>query len=171
MSITLSALPSRFGFFICGLITFAVGRVFAAMLHLGFTASAFGRSESVVLTLVAAFTVLIAFAPSSWIGEVCRIDTTNQGSSSTPIKMLGSFAGIAYVVTVGLQLIPPGRHQIDPRLVFLVCPACALTLTVDPSLGTVLVLLAPLNAAVYGAFGGTLGYIVLAIRNRWAMPT
>jgi hypothetical protein len=35
-------------------------------------------------------------------------------------------------------------------LVYLLCPACLLTITVDPSFPTVAFILAPLNAVVYG---------------------
>jgi hypothetical protein len=47
----------------------------------------------------------------------------------------------------------------------LVCPACVATITVDPSFGAVALVLAPMNAAVYGSFGALLGYFFLAVRN------
>jgi hypothetical protein len=42
-------------------------------------------------------------------------------------------------------------------LVYSLCPACVLTITVDPSLPTILFVLAPLNALVFGAVGGVIG--------------
>jgi len=167
MRIALRDLASRFALFVCGLITFAIGRVYAAWLPLNF-ANDPTSYESVILILVAVLALLISFVPSSWVGKICNIDPTNRRPSSIPIKMLGGFAAFGYVMVAGLALIPPSGHSVvDPSLVFLTCPAFLLTATVDPSLGTVLLLLAPLNAAVYGAFGGILGYVVLALRNRW----
>jgi hypothetical protein len=166
MRITLRGVSSRFAFFTCGLITFAIGRVHAEWFRLNFTNGP-ASHESIVLILVAIPTTLVAFVPSSWIGKICDIDPTNRRRSSIPIRMLGGFAVFACVMITGLQLIPTSRYAaVDPALLFLICPACVLTVTVDLSLGTVLLFLAPLNAAVYGAFGGTLGYIVLAICNR-----
>jgi hypothetical protein len=170
MGNTLRGLPSRFAFFVCGLVTFAIGRLYAALFRLNFAAGP-ASFESVVLILVAVLALFIAFVPSSWIGRICDIDPTNRCRSSMPVKMLGGFAAFAYVIIAGPQFLSPSRYaSVDPALVFLLCPACVLTLTVDPSMETVLLLLAPLNAAVYGAFGGTLGYIFLAIRNRWVRP-
>jgi hypothetical protein len=39
-------------------------------------------------------------------------------------------------------------------------------MTFDPSLVSVFFLLAPMNAAVYGALGLTLGYLWMALRKR-----
>lgn len=168
MRIALRELSSRFAFFVCGLITFGVGRVHADLIRHNLLMTGLGNPEAVVLVVAAILAILIALVPSSWIGKTSNIDPTNQRRSSIPIKMLGGFGALAYVMVAGLVLIPPNGHAaLDPALVFLICPACVLTVTADPSLGTVLLFLAPLNAAVYGAFGGILGYVVLAIRNRW----
>jgi len=42
-------------------------------------------------------------------------------------------------------------------LVYSLCPSCVLTETIDPSLPTALLVLAPLNAFVFGAAGGVIG--------------
>ena len=79
--------------------------------------------------------------------------------------MLGGFAGFSYLLTVALHFVPPSWHP-AAQLVYLLCPACVLTITVDPSLATVLLVLAPLNAAVYASLGTVFGCFVLAVRDR-----
>jgi hypothetical protein len=44
-------------------------------------------------------------------------------------------------------------------------------MTVDPSLAAIFFLLAPMNAAVYGSLGLTLGYAWLALHKRASGPT
>jgi hypothetical protein len=85
--------------------------------------------------------------------------------SSLPIELLGGFAAFSYLFTVALNYVPPSWH-LTAQTVYLVCPACVLTVTVDPSLGTVMLLLAPMNAAVYCSLGVLLGYFFLAVGNR-----
>ena len=109
--------------------------------------------------------MLIALLPSSWRDKLCNIGPDTQDRSSIPIKLLGGFAGCAYLLTAGLDYAPVSWH-LSPQANFLVCPACVLTITVDPSFGSVLLVLAPLNAAVFGALGAVLGYFFLAVRNR-----
>jgi len=120
---------------------------------------------SIALKVMAVLSVVIAFLPSSWLDAVCKIGPDTQDRSSIPIKLLGCFAGFSYLLTVGLDLAPHSWHP-TAQLVYLLCPGCALTVTVDPSFGTVALLLAPLNAAVYGSFGGVLGYFFLVVHNR-----
>jgi hypothetical protein len=78
---------------------------------------------------------------------------------SFPAKLLVGFAACSYLWTALLYFAPHSWHP-EPLLVFLLCPACLLTITVDPSLGTVLMLLAPLNAVVYGLLGLGLGKLL-----------
>ena len=106
--------------------------------------------------------VLIALLPGSWVQSVRKIEVSKP--SSLPIKMLAGFALVSYFVVVGLSFAPHSWHP-RPQFVFTVCPACALTITVDPSLGTVLLGLAPLSAAVYGSLGAVLGYISVVLRK------
>ena len=76
---------------------------------------------------------------------------------SKPMKLAVIFAACAYLWTVALAFVPPSRANIPPLLVFLMCPACIFTVTVDPSFSTVAILLAPMNALVYGVIGICLG--------------
>jgi hypothetical protein len=118
-----------------------------------------------VLLAVGGVTVAIALLPSSWIERACAIGADTQAGLSLPMKLLVVFAGLSYLLTVGLDLVPHSWH-LSTQIVYLLCPACVLSITVDPSLGSILFLLAPLNAVVYGPLGAVLGYLILAIRNR-----
>ena len=47
-----------------------------------------------------------------------------------------------------------------------VCPLYVVKMTIDPSPVSIFFLLAPMNAAVYGALGLTLGYTWLALHKQ-----
>jgi hypothetical protein len=49
---------------------------------------------------------------------------------------------------------------------FSLCPLYFVRMTFDPSVLTTFFLLAPMNAAVYGALGVTLGYAWMAFRKQ-----
>jgi hypothetical protein len=104
----------------------------------------------------------IAFLPGSWVEKAFKIEPDK--STSVPIKMLAGFAIGSYFVIVGLFFAPHSWHP-SPQFIFSLCPACALTITVDPSLATGLLVLAPLSAAVYGSLGGVLGYVSVVLRK------
>ena len=76
---------------------------------------------------------------------------------SVPLKVGLVLAACAYLWTLARALLPPSRVNIPVPLVFVLCPACILTPTVDPSLSTVAILLAPMNAFVYGLLGLCIG--------------
>ena len=86
---------------------------------------------------------------------------------SAPLKLLGVFAAISYLVAV-VAYLAPHRWNLDPQLMLALCPLYFVKMTFDPSLVAVLLLLAAMNAAAYGALGLTLGYVWLAFRERRA---
>jgi hypothetical protein len=63
------------------------------------------------------------------------------------------------------RYLAPHRWNLDPQLMFSLCPLYFVKMTFDPLAGDHLFLLAPLNAAVYGSLGLTLGYAWLAFRK------
>jgi|SRR5579862_9302519 len=159
---------SRLASFACGVISILVsnayGAVFGAIGDPGHLS--YGRldSHSVALAVVGGFAVIVSLLPTSWLRRLYNVGP-DEPLPSLPIKVLGGFAAFSYFLTVGLYFAPASWHP-DPWLVFSVCPACVLTFTVDPSLASVLVLLAPLDAGVYGALGAVLGYLLVILRNR-----
>ena len=69
------------------------------------------------------------------------------------------FAANSYGVVALLALLHPST-RLPPVAVYSVCPSCVLTITVDPSLASSLLVLAPLSAAVYGSVGGVIGLFI-----------
>jgi hypothetical protein len=158
-------LPSRLALIVCGMISIVLSRTFRLVQGVMHDANVKWSLFSTALILIGSLTVVIALLPSSWLDRACKIGPDTRDGSSLPIKLLGGFAGFSYLLTVGLDLAPLSWHS-TAQVVYLLCPACVLTITVDPSFGTVLLGLAPLNAAVYGSLGALLGYFFLAVRNR-----
>lgn len=162
MASSLIGIPSRVSFLVCGLISVSLSRIYVALRGLGPASNGSWSVFSAALMVVGGLAVFIAVLPTSWVGRMCKVEPGKP--SSVPIKMLTSFAAVSYLFIVGLSFAPPSWHP-APHFAFSVCPACVLTVTVDPSLGTVLLVLAPLSAAVYGSLGAVLGYVSVLIRK------
>jgi hypothetical protein len=162
MASSLIGIPSRITFFVCGVISVALSRTYLALGSLDPASQGSWSLFSAALMVVGVLAVVIAILPGSWVERVFKIEPGQL--SLVPIKMLGAFAIVSYLLNVGLSLAPHGWPH-NAQLVFAVCPACPLTITVDPSLGTILLLLAPLSAAVYGSLGAIVGYVLVVFRN------
>ncbi len=117
------------------------------------------------LALVGLFSVTLAVLPRSWIAKVCKKDRDDAQLFVAPLKWLGCFAAASYLLAL-LAYLAPHRWNLDPQLMFSLCPLYFVKLTFDPSLVTTFFLLAPMNAGVYGSLGLTLGYAWLAFRKR-----
>ena len=117
------------------------------------------------LLIVGTLAVCLSFAPTAWT----EAKTANPGElkRSVPFSFLLSFAGIGLLLVVAFTLIPPRMASPSMPAVYSLCPACVLTATVDPSLATSLIILAPLNALVFGAVGGVLGMAINILRRGW----
>jgi hypothetical protein len=84
---------------------------------------------------------------------------------SSPLKVLSGFGAVFYLVAV-VAYLAPHRWNLNPQLMFSLCPMYFVKTMFDPSLAATFFLLAPMNAAVYGSLGLTLGYARLAFRKR-----
>jgi len=113
-----------------------------------------------VLALVGVFSVTVAVLPRSWIAKACGRDRDDGRLFSTPLKLLGILAAVFYLLAV-FAYLSPNRWELNPQIMLLLCPLYFLKMTFDPSLVATFFLLAPMNAAVYGAIGTTLGYVRL----------
>jgi uncharacterized membrane protein len=80
------------------------------------------------------------------------------------LKIALGFAALSYLATLGLYLVPSVWH-LTPKTVYAICPACVLTITVDPSFASVALILAPIDAIVYGSIGLMIGLIVHELRR------
>jgi hypothetical protein len=119
---------------------------------------------AVALGLVGLFSVTLAILPRSWIAKACKKDRDDKQLFLAPLEWLGGFAAISYLLAV-VAFLAPHRWNLDPQLMFSLCPLYFVKLTFDPSLPTTFFLLAPMNAAVYGSLGLTLGYAWLAFHK------
>jgi hypothetical protein len=158
---------SRIAIFLCG-VTSLVTAVPFVMLR---GAELPVQSEWVIfvaaLALLGLFSLAFAVLPRSWLAMLCRKNRDDDQLFLTPLKWLGAFAAIAYLVALIAHLAPP-EWNLNPQLMFSLCPLYFVKLHFDPTLVTTFFLLAPMNAAVYGSLGLTLGCAWSAFRKRTA---
>jgi hypothetical protein len=172
MTVKMRAMPgralrvtSRIVFFICGALSLLTGVPYAMLRGVDLPV----QSEWIVfvfaLGLIGVFNVAAALLPRSWFARVCKKDRDDERLFSVPLKLAVSFAAIAYLVAL-LAYFAPHSWNLDPQLMLSLCPMYFVKMTIDPSNVAIFFLLAPMNAVVYGALGSTLGYALLAFRNR-----
>jgi hypothetical protein len=114
---------------------------------------------------VGVFSVTLAVLPRSWIARASRKDRDDPQLFSAPLKLLGGFAVVFYLLAVFAYLAPRGWN-LDTQLMLVLCPMYLVKMSFDPTLVTVFFLLAPMNAAVYGSLGLALGFAWWALRRR-----
>jgi hypothetical protein len=156
---------SRIAFFLCGLISLFTGVPFLMLRGAELPVQSEWIIFVVTLAVVGIFSVTVAVLPRSWIVKACRKDRDDEQLFSAPLKWLEGFAAGSYLVAV-VAYLAPHSWNLDPQLMFSLCPLYFVKMTFDPSLVTTFFLLAPMNAAVYGSLGLILGYAWLAFRKR-----
>jgi hypothetical protein len=154
----------RLGFLLCGAASLRISS--ACRLLTRFFPGAPGKwlVLSGFLFATGLVSLLTAVLPGNWAMRLRRGDGGNATQSNLPIQTLLGFAACSYLVTTGLGLWGAALSP-PPAAVYTVCPACVLTLTVDPSPLSVLLVLGPVNAAVYGSIGGTVGWLSVLLRR------
>jgi hypothetical protein len=157
-------ITARIVFFVCGVTSLLTGAPYVLLRGVDLPV----QSEWVVfvgvLGLVGVFSLAVAVLPRSWIARACKKDRDDTQLFSTPIKLLGYFAAISYLVAL-VAYFAPHSWNLDPQLMIVLCPLYFVKMTFDPPLIAVFFLLAPMNAAVYGSLGLTVGYAWLAFRK------
>ena len=78
------------------------------------------------------------------------------------VRVTIAFAVFGYFICIGL-FFAPLSWRLPPIVVYAICPPALLTITVDLSFRTVALMLAPMNALVYGTAGGVVTVIALGI--------
>ncbi|MGC1451903.1 MAG: hypothetical protein WA830_17885 [Candidatus Sulfotelmatobacter sp.] len=156
---------SRIVFAVCGLVSLLTGVPYVMMRGVDLPVQSEWVIFVVALALVGVFSVTVAVLPRSWIATACKKDRDDEQLFSAPLKLLGGFAAISYLLAL-LAYLAPHRWNLDPQLMLGLCPMYFVKMTFDPSLVATFFLLAPMNAAVYGSLGLTLGYAWLAFRKR-----
>lgn len=161
-------ITSRIAFIACGLISFFTCVPYVMMRGADLPVQSEWVVFAVALGLVGVFSVLAGMLPRAWIAKACRKDREDKQIFSAPLKWMGCFAAISYLVAV-VAYLAPGRWNLNPQRMFSLCPMYFIKMTFDPSLVAILFVLAPLNAGVYGALGLTLGYAWLIFSRRRAI--
>jgi len=156
---------SRITFLLCGLVS-----VFTCVPYVMLRGAELPvQSEWVIfvaiLGLVGLSSLTLAVLPRSLIARGCKKDRDDEQLFSTPIKWLGCFAAVSYLLAL-VAYLAPHRWNLDPQLMFSLCPLYFIRMTFDPSLPATLFLLAPMNAAVYGALGLALAFAWMALRKQ-----
>ena len=156
---------ARLAFLVCGLTSLFTAVPYVLLRGAELPVQSEWVIFAVALALVGVFSVTVAVLPRSWIAKPCKRHRDDEQLFSAPLKLLGGFAAIFYVVAL-FAYLAPHRWNLDPQLMFSLCPMYFVRTMFDPSLVATLFLLAPMNAAVYGALGTTLGYAWLAFRKQ-----
>ena len=156
---------SRVVFCVCGLTSLFTGFPYLMLQGTDMPVHRAWFLFPVALGVVGLFSVTVAVLPRSWIAKACKRDRDDRQLFSAPLKWLGGFAAISYLLAL-LAYLAPHSWDLNPTLMLSLCPLYFVKLAFDPSLVTVFFMLAPMNAAAYGALGVTLGYARLAFGKR-----
>jgi hypothetical protein len=157
-------ITSRIAFFICGLVSLFTCVPFLILRGAQLPVQSEWVIFVVILGVLGLFSLTLTVLPRSWIAKACRKDRDDAQLFLTPLKWLGCFAAISYLVAL-VAYLAPHSWNLDTQLMFSLCPLYFVKLQFDPSLVTTFFQLAPMNAAVYGSLGLTLGYAWLAFRQ------
>ncbi len=157
-------ITSRFVFFGCGLISLLTGVPYAILRGVDLPVQREWVIFVVALTLVGFFSLTVALLPRSLMAKVCGKDRDDERLFSTPLKLLGGCAVISYLLAL-VAYFAPRSWDLNPQLMLALCPMYLVKMTFDPSPISIFLLLAPMNAAVYGSLGVILGYAGLAFRG------
>lgn len=152
---------SRIVFFLCGGTSLFTGFPYVMLQGTDMPVHRAWFLFPVALGVVGVFSVTVAVLPRSWIAKACRRDRDDKQLFLTPLKWLGGFAAISYLLAL-LAFLAPHSWDLNPTLMLSLCPMYFIKLTIDFSMVAVFFVLAPMNAAVYGALGVALGYAWLA---------
>jgi hypothetical protein len=158
-------IASRILFLVCGLVSLLNGVPYAMLRGAELPVQSEWVVFVVALALVGLFSLAVALLPRSWIATLCRRDRDDERLFSVPLRLLGVFAAISYLLAVS-AFFAPRSWNLDPQLMLALCPMYFLKMTIDPPPVTILFLLAPMNAAVFGSAGVMLGYAGLAFRGQ-----
>jgi hypothetical protein len=158
-------ITARIAFFLCGLTSLLTAVPYVMLRGAELPVQSEWVIFVIALALVGVFSVTVAVLPRSWIAKACKRDRDDERLFSAPLRLLGGFAAIAYVLAL-VAYLAPHSWNLSTQLMLSVCPMYFVKMAIDPSLVATFFLLAPMNAAVYGALGTTLEYALLAFRRR-----
>jgi hypothetical protein len=159
-------ITARILFFLGGVVSFVFAALYTMLRGSDLPRQSDWVIFAVVLSLVGAVNVLAAIFPASWTARICRVPDRSSVFSLPP-RMFAGFALVSYVVTVGLFFTPHEWNLSGFLWTFLLCPVYIVRETFDPSAIVIFLMLAPMDAAVYGAIGTAIGFALAAARKGW----
>ena len=112
---------SRIVFFVCGVASLLTGAPYVILQGVALPVQSEWVIFVVALALLGVFNLAVAVLPRSWIAKACKKDRDDARLFSAPLKMLGGFAAIAYLVAL-LAYFAPHSWNLDPQLMFVLCP-------------------------------------------------
>jgi hypothetical protein len=148
-------IAARIAFILCGLTSLFTAVPYLMLRGVQLPVQSEWIIFAVALILVGVFSVTFGVLPRSWIAKACKKARDDERLFSSPFKVLGGMAAIFYLVAV-FAYFAPSVWNLSPQVMFALCPMYFLKMNFDPSPLMIFLLLAPLNAGVYGALGLTL---------------
>jgi cytochrome c oxidase subunit IV len=155
---------SRIAFVFCGLISLFTGVPYAMLRGVGLPVQSEWVLFAVALAVIGVGSVTLGVLPRSWIAKGCRKDQDDQRLFSVLLKVLAILAGVFYLVAV-FAYFSPNRWNLNPQFMLALCPMYLVKMTFDPSPLAIFLLLAPMNATVFGSLGLTAAYAWLCFQG------
>lgn len=157
-------ITSRIVFWICGLTSLLIAYLYGSERGEDLPLESEWIFFAVVLGVVGTLSIVAGTIPRSWIAKLCKTDRDDRRVFSTPLRLLAIFAAIAYFVAC-FEFFAPHTWHLNAQVMFALCPLYLIKTLIDPSPVWIFLVLAPMNAAVFGALGVALGYTSLALRR------
>jgi len=134
-------ISSRIAFLLCGLVSLFTAAPYFAERGEDLPVQSEWIIFVVALGLVGVWNVVVTFLPRSWIARICRKDRDDEQLFSAPLKLLGVFAVIFYVLAL-VAYFAPHSWNLNPQLMLLLCPMYVVRMTIDPPPVAIFLLLA-----------------------------
>jgi hypothetical protein len=150
-------IASRIVLFICGLASLLTAAPYALLRGVDLPVESEWIGFVIALAVVGGVSAVTALMPVSWIAKVCGKERDDPRLFSLPRRLLGVFAAISYLIAV-VAYMAPHSWNLSPQIMLILCPMYLVKMTFDPSSVATFLLLAPMNAAVFGSLGLTLAF-------------
>ena len=158
-------ITSRIVFWICGLTSLLIAYLYVSQQGEDLPVESEWVIFAVALGFVGVVSVAAGTIPRSWIAKMCKSHRDDRCLFSGPVRLLAVFAAIAYLVAC-FAYLAPHTWNLNLQVMLALCPMYLVKMIIDPSPAWIFLVLAPMNAAVFGALGLTLGYVSLALRKQ-----
>ena len=164
MSVRATRVLSRIVFIVCGLTSLLDAFPYVLLRGAELPVQSEWIIFAVPLALVGLFSVAVGVMPRSRIAGMCRRDPEDVRLFSAPLKLLGIFAALGYIVAL-VAFSSTHSWHLNQQAMLVVCPMYFLKMSIDPSPVPIFFVLAPMNAGVFGSLGLIVGYAWLRLHK------